>query len=140
MANQADLSKAISVSEWRKQYGGDAILPDWANLRAANLSRADLSEADLSGVDLAGADLTGATLAGANLGGANLAGANLTGANLFWTDLSGTMMTWEQLLVCRNVADAKLTGAIVSDVALDAYAARWVQQQLRSAAERGGIG
>lgn len=79
------------------------------DMRAAYLSGSDLENASLQGVDLSNAILSRANLKGANLGNANLREANLGGANLRNANLTGAN------LGLTSLYGADLTGAIVTE-------------------------
>jgi uncharacterized protein YjbI with pentapeptide repeats len=94
--------------------GANLILADLSgvNLSFANLSGANLSFADLGGANLSGADLRAilsfANLSFANLSGADLSFADLGGAILILADLSGanlsgTLVTTEQLTTTKSL-------------------------------------
>jgi pentapeptide repeat protein len=85
------------------------------------LSGADLSDADLSGADLSGADLSCrveatkygtfvlcADLSGTDLINANLSGTKLSGADLSDADLSGALVSLEQLEQAKSLEGATM--------------------------------
>ncbi len=86
-----------------------------ANLYAASLSGANLSGARLHTANLSGASLSGADLSGASLYTANLTGANLIGANLTGADLTSANLTDAELREARNLTQAQLDAACVSE-------------------------
>ncbi len=140
--------KALLVSQWRKEFGRDATLPQWANLSRADLSRANLYVADLSRANLYGANLSRANLYRANLYGANLSRANLSWADLSWANLYGAdlsranlyganlygaQIAKAQLQTGRYLEHAELEGAMVDGKLLDSKAAARLQAQARKA-------
>ena len=91
--------RALLVSQWRKEFGPDAALPEWADLSGADLYKADLRGADLRGADLRWADLSGSNLRRADLSGAGLYKSDLSGARLYMANLRGANLRRANLYV-----------------------------------------
>lgn len=100
-----DASPTNPWLEWREVKDGRFRGPDLSkvSLEAANLSSANLSHVDMQNAALADTWLNGANLSGARLRGASLLNANLTDAVLDNTDftladLTGAIVSRQQLM------------------------------------------
>lgn len=104
---KADLTGANLLAA--KVDEGRGVILKEAMLREVDLKRARLSgKADMRSAYFSGATLVGADLTGADLRDANFTGAEFTDTILDRTNLTGAIVTSEQLASCHSIKDTAM--------------------------------